>query len=312
MSGFSLLSLRLAGAAGAAALIVGVVPAMAQTAPMSTTDCSEIHFDMANPSPGSFLEPGGLVLQGVAMDTRAPEGSLGIDRVDFFLDSRDQGGLSLGTTVPGAAPGPLGFGSFSSTVTLPRQIGGHNLVSYAHSSVTGQESVITVPISIGEDPVTAGISMSATESCSALPAAAASSSTTSSSSGATTSTTAPATTASAPASTTAPIGTTTIVVEVSNPSPGDVIRVGGYSIEGLAWDKASQSGSGIDHIDIFLDSRDDGGKLLSQPAVGAGNMWHSTVDLPANQQGLHTLYFYVHSAVSGQTAVVSVPVDIEP
>jgi hypothetical protein len=107
---------------------------------------------------------------------------------------------------------------------LPREIGGHNQVSYAHSSISGQESVITVPISIGEDPVTAG----------------------------------------------------------------------------------------IDHVDIFLDSRDDGRKLLAQPGVGAGNMWHATVDLPSNQGGLHTLFFYVHSAVSGQTAVVSVPVEIEP
>jgi hypothetical protein len=43
--------------------------------------------------------------------------------------------------------------------------------------------------------------------------------------------------------------------EVGNPSPGDTIHAGGYSIAGVA-------SLGIDHIDIFLDNRDAGGSTL--------------------------------------------------
>ena len=86
--------LRLLGpVTAAAALGLGTLPVMAQTtttAPLAS-DCSAIHFELANPSPGSMIAPGGIVLQGIALDSRA-QGSVGVDRVDFFLDNRDQGG----------------------------------------------------------------------------------------------------------------------------------------------------------------------------------------------------------------------------
>ena len=79
-----------------------------------------------------------------------------------------------------------------------------------------------------------------------------------------------------------------------------------------AFDKTAQSGSGIDRVQIFLDSRDLGGVFLTGAMPGTNNMWHAIVSLPTNQTGLHTLYFYAHSAATGQEAVVSIPVTIAP
>src|SRR4030088_3018471 len=134
--------LRLIGPlAVAATLSIGTLPAFAQTAPASSS-CSAIHFELANPSPASEINPGGLVVQGIAMDSRAQQG-LGIDHVDFFLDSRDAGGLSIRTAVPGLVPGPFGPTSFQTTITVPNSMGGHDLFAYAHSSVNGAESVLS-------------------------------------------------------------------------------------------------------------------------------------------------------------------------
>src|SRR5262245_49595102 len=103
----------------AATLGIGALPAFAQTAPSSSSgQCGSIDFQLANPAPGSRLEIGNDVIQGIALDTRAASGSNGIDRVDFFLDSRDQGGISIGSVVPGATAGPFGPGSFQTTVSI--------------------------------------------------------------------------------------------------------------------------------------------------------------------------------------------------
>ena len=149
----------------AAALGLGTLPALAQStvAPMAT-DCSTIHFELANPNPGSMIEPGGMVLQGIALDSRA-QGTTGIDHIDFFLDNRDQGGVNLGIAMPSMAPGPFGPDSFETTVTIPNVMGGHDLVAYAYSSLTRAESVISVPVSIGEDPSKiSGLGVTATDS----------------------------------------------------------------------------------------------------------------------------------------------------
>jgi hypothetical protein len=316
--------LRLLGpVTAAAALGLGTLPALAQTTPMApmTGDCSAIHFDLANPSAGSMIVPGGMVVQGIAMDSRATSGP-GVDRVDFFLDSREQGGVNLGTAMPGVVPGPFGPDSFQTTVTIPNIMGGHDLFAYAHSSVSGAESVISVPVAIGEDPIKAGEQgATASETCMLGTASATSISTTPTTPMAPTTPTTPVTTTTTPATTTTTTTTTTtavapsastITVDVSNPSPGDTIHAGGYVIDGVAFDKAAQSGAGIDRIEIFLDNRDSGGMFLTQVTPGADNMWHAIVPLPTNQTGLHTLYFYAHSSVTGQEAVVSIPVTIAP
>ena len=83
-------------------------------------------------------------------------------------------------------------------------------------------------------------------------------------------------------------------------------------IEGIAFDKEATSGTGIDRIDIFLDNRDEGGILLGQANFGQNNMWTATIQIPNNQLGLHTLWFYAHSAVTSHIMSVSVPVTVAP
>jgi hypothetical protein len=299
----------------AAALGIGSLPALAQTTTIApiASDCSAIRFELANPSPGSMIEPGGLVLEGIAMDSRA-QGSLGIDRVDFFLDDRDQGGLSVGTAIPGALPGPFGPASFQTTVSIPNVMGGHDLFAYAHSTVNGAERVIAVPVAVGEDPAKiGGLGTTETDTCMG---GGASTTTTTTPSPMTTSpsvaATTPATATTTTTTTTVAPMSSTITLDVSNPSPGDTIHAGGYAIDGVAFDKAAQSGSGIDRIDIFLGNRDDGGTMLTEVTPGAHNMWHAVVSLPSNQTGLHELVFYAHSSATGQEAVVSTPVTIAP
>ena len=316
MSRSALGTLKLLGpVTAAAALAFGTLPALAQTAPTTgSTECSGIRFELANPDPGSMVEPGAYVVQGVAMDSRASEAP-GIDRVDIFLDSREAGGINLGTAVPGTTTGPFGPDSFQTTIDLPDMVGGHDLVAYARSSFNGAESVISVPIAIGEDTSKAfagAPSESATEMCMAGGAGAVTSTTTT-----TPAETSTGTSATQPSTTTSTTATTpassTISFEVGNPSPGDTIHVGSYVIQGTGSDTAAQPGNGIDRIDIFLDSRDAGGTLIGHGSFGtSGNMWSATVDLPKNQTGVHSLFFYAHSAVSGQEEVVEVPVIVEP
>jgi hypothetical protein len=301
----------IAPAAFAAALTIGSVPAFAQTTP--TANCADVHFELANPAPGSMLEPGGLVIEGIAMDSRATEG-VGIDRVDFFLGNRDEGGLSVGMAVPGSTAGPFGAGSFHTTVDLPEITGGNDLFGYAHSSITGQEFVISVPISIGEDPVVAGVASEGvmptmTETCTPAPT----------SEDMTVPTGSP--TPENPATTTTPTTTTTpltesmITLDIANPEPDATILAGAYVIQGMAMDHAADAGVGIDRIDVFLEDRDEGGTFLGTAAVsGAAGMapgsWTVTVELPDNMTGVHSLWFYAQSTAGGEK-VVEVPVTIE-
>jgi hypothetical protein len=134
----------------AAALSISVLPAYAQEA---SGDCSTIDFRLANPDPWARVEIGTTIFEGVAMDTTAPEGSVGIERVDFFLGDRNQGGTLVGTATPSVSPEPFGPGSFAATVTMPKlAIGGHDLFVYALDRVTGEESIISQPIAVGVDP----------------------------------------------------------------------------------------------------------------------------------------------------------------
>jgi hypothetical protein len=41
-------------------------------------------------------------------------------------------------------------------------------------------------------------------------------------------------------------------------------------------------------------------------------MWTSLVNLPTNNLGLHTLWFYASSAATGQEMAVSIPVTVAP
>jgi hypothetical protein len=300
--------LRVLGPAVAATgLILGSLPAFAQTSSTSAS-CADVHFELANPTPGSMLEPGGLVVEGIALDDRATQGT-GIDHVDFFLGNRDQGGLSVGSAVPGSAPGPLSApGSFQTTIFLPNITGGNDLFGYAHSSVSGQEVVIAVPVAIGESPTTAG----ETSASGATPT------TTESCMGQVSAPNAPAVPATTPSAATTTTTTTPstataqsmISIDVGNPDPGATILAGGYMTQGTAVDHSATSGAGIDRIDIFLDNRDEGGTFLTGVSVGVAGAWSTTINLPNNMKGLHSLWFYAHSSVSGAERAAEVPVTI--
>jgi hypothetical protein len=304
--------LRLLGPLTAAATLgIGALPAFAQTA--TPADCTAIRFELANPSPGSRIEPGGLVLQGIAIDSRAQQGP-GIDRIDFFLGSRDSGGTNLGMAVPGMVPGPFGPESFQTTISVPNAVGGHDLFAYAHSEVTGQESIIAIPVAVGMDPSKAGEAANPANMMETCTSAMGSTTPITTPEMPSTTTTTPAT---APVTTVVvtpemPPSSTSVMLDVGNPAPGATIHVGGYVIEGMAFDREANEGTGIDRIDIFLDNRDTGGIMLGGAAFGTDNLWHAMVNLPTNMTGLHTLFFFAHSTATGSETVVTIPVVVAP
>jgi hypothetical protein len=101
---------------------------------------------LGNPQPGDSVSPGMYVFQGQAFDPSA-QGSSGVDRVQIFLDPREQGGQVLGNAQLGPTV-PLAPFGFQLTAALPNRKGNHQLTVYAHSSETGQEASVSVPITI--------------------------------------------------------------------------------------------------------------------------------------------------------------------
>ena len=111
--------------------------------------------------------------------------------------------------------------------------------------------------------------------------------------------------------------------DVGNPSMGDTIHVGGFLIEGIAFDRAADQGSGIERIDVFLDDRDTGGMVVGHGVLGApspvpddpelaGSGWTARVMLTSKMTGPHTMFFYALSEVTGEELVVTVPVNVSP
>jgi hypothetical protein len=64
----------------------------------------------------------------------------------------------------------------------------------------------------------------------------------------------------------------------------------------------------------LVESGEDSVTLVGGEASmsGSPNLWHAIVNLPTNQTGQHTLYFYAHSAITGAESVLTVPVTIAP
>jgi hypothetical protein len=102
-----------------------------------------------NPKQGDVLVVGHTVLNGLAFDPSASSGS-GIDNVSCFDNPRDQGGIFMGGGPTGAGGNPEAF-AIQVNVNL-NQSGAHTLSCYAHSSVTGQEASVSVPIFLGAPP----------------------------------------------------------------------------------------------------------------------------------------------------------------
>jgi hypothetical protein len=116
--------------------------------------CPGIQVELANPSPGDSISAGRYQVAGRAVDAHATQGA-GIDHIDFFLDSRESGGRFLGRTSPTASAALSDPRHFQATLSLPNMPGGHQLVAYAYSSVSGQAGVLAVPIALGQDPAKA-------------------------------------------------------------------------------------------------------------------------------------------------------------
>jgi hypothetical protein len=256
-------------------------------------------------------------VQGVAVDWRAQDGSPGIDSVDFFLGSRDAGGMVVGHAIP-ASPGPVDTDSFQTVITLPRTPVAQELFGYAHSSVTGEVSVLSVPIAVGVDVGRAGDVQSRTPVTECR--------TGSVDSGAPADDSVPDMAPppdeqAAPAEAPAPDAASSIYLDVANPGPGNSIHIGAQSFQGLAFDSAADGGVGIDHVDIFLDNRDAGGVLVGHATFGlagaqpddpnlTGAGWAANVVIPPRTEGPHTLFFYALSSATGAEMAVGVPVQV--
>jgi hypothetical protein len=105
-----------------------------------------------NPNANDVLSRGSVVVSGVAFDPASTSGA-GIDQVEFFLNDRDAGGVSLGgTTVPGTA-NPALPRVYNTVVHVPSNVSGlQNFVVYARSSLTGLETKVSVPVFVGPPP----------------------------------------------------------------------------------------------------------------------------------------------------------------
>jgi D-serine dehydratase len=102
-----------------------------------------------------------------------------------------------------------------------------------------------------------------------------------------------------------------LVLSIGNPQPGDLIPRSKYVMQGLAFDRAAQSGSGIDRVSAFVDDRDAGGQFVGDAVLGqpTATGFTLTADL-TRSAGKHTLFVYARSSVTGSESVVSFPVVI--
>jgi hypothetical protein len=102
-----------------------------------------------------------------------------------------------------------------------------------------------------------------------------------------------------------------LVLSIGNPQPGDQIPRGKYIMQGLAFDRSANSGSGIDRVSAFVDDRDAGGQFVGDAILGQPTPtgFTLTADL-SRTPGKHILFVYARSAVSGHETVVSFPVVI--
>lgn len=141
------------------AVSTGPLPALADGQPSGPT------LDVSNPRPGNMLTPGSMVIQGVAYDDDAETG-VGVDRVSVFLGDRDIGGgallgdAKLGLPNPQAVEGgdpQFAFAGWSVLTTPLKGTGEQrSLYVFARSSVTGAETVMVIPVVLGEKPKVEG------------------------------------------------------------------------------------------------------------------------------------------------------------
>jgi hypothetical protein len=113
------------------------------------------------------------------------------------------------------------------------------------------------------------------------------------------------------------------IVQLANPSAGDVLPVGDYQVIGTAYDPAATSGSGISHVDLFLGSRDTGGVFLGTAVPGqdaianvtpgshlAQTGFEVTVSLPQSATGGTDFVAYAYSSLGEQVGMQTLPVHL--
>jgi hypothetical protein len=120
----------------------------AQSAPTTTTQSCPV-LSIGNPNPGDTITEGGYVISGQAFDPAAQSGA-GVSRVDLFLGERDQGGLFLGSALPGTGAGGNPE-AFNIEVSIPDLGRGVDFAAYA-IGLNGQETVITFPVFVAPEP----------------------------------------------------------------------------------------------------------------------------------------------------------------
>jgi hypothetical protein len=98
-----------------------------------------------NPQPGARVTPGKLAMSGVDFDAAARDATSGVDRVSVFLDDRDRGGAHLGTATPASRRWTV------TTATINGFGEQRTVFVYARSSETGLETVVQIPVVIGEE-----------------------------------------------------------------------------------------------------------------------------------------------------------------
>jgi hypothetical protein len=277
------------------------LPAAAQTAGGVST-CPVL--DLANPSPGDVVSSGAYVVQGITFDPVTLSAS-GVSRVEFYLGTQESGGIFLGSAVPGASSAPAPS-RFETTLTFPDVTRDDNFNAIAFAANSGATTIVQRQIHVGPTTPTTGahptpspvpLSITIKRGC---PIA-----------------------ASGPqlvATTTVPVISITQgngpVLQLGNPNANDHISRGALLVSGVAYDRASTSGSGVDQVEFFLNDREAGGISLGGTTVpGAANpalprVFNTVVTIPATANGLQNFVAYARSSITGLETKVSVPVDI--
>jgi hypothetical protein len=100
-------------------------------------------------------------------------------------------------------------------------------------------------------------------------------------------------------------------LDVANPAPGSQVAASKLVLQGSAFDRDAQQGTGVDRVYATLDNRDTGGLSLGDATLGQPNPrdFSLTADL-TNDSGPHTLFVYAHSKVSNQWVETAIPVAI--
>jgi hypothetical protein len=300
---------RRLGALSAAGFVLGalvilntaVAPVDAAPAAQAACPAGAPVLSLANPNPGDVLSAGDIIVSGQAFDPAANAGS-GIARVDLFLGSRDNGGLFLGSTAP--AEGPSGQ-LFQLKATLPSSAnGGRDFVAYAYSAVNGQQTSVSVPVFVGAAPPPPPPGSSLTP-------VALSETIESTCRGASVAAPAAPAVVGAPAVQHVPLASSAApFLQLANPSAGDLLPSGDLFIDGVAYDLSSTSGAGIDRVELFLDSRDNGGLLIGSGVPASDRSFHIKAKIAGISNGGHNFVVYARSSLTGQESVASVPVFI--